>query len=94
MEMLKVIIGALRIISISISGIAFVILMIKITVEPEYKSRYIKYTKHLLIATVLITVSLSLVEIPKHYYGNTIEIVDNIESETTIKIKTVRVEKQ
>ena len=84
MEMLKGIIGVLRIISISIAGIAFVILMIKIAVEPEYKARYIKYTKHLLIATVLITVSLSLVEIPKHYYGSTIEIVDNIESKTTI----------
>lgn len=84
MEMLKGIIVVLRIISISITGIAFVILMIKIAVEPEYKSRYIKYTKHLLIATVLITVSLSLVEIPKHYYGSNIEIVDNIESKTTI----------
>ena len=36
MEMLKGIIGVLRIISISIAGIAFVILMIKIAVEPEY----------------------------------------------------------
>lgn len=47
MEMLKGIIGVLRIISISITEIDFVILMIKIAVEPEYKSRYIKYTKHL-----------------------------------------------
>ena len=84
MEMLKKIIGVLKIISISIAGIGFAILMIRIAVEPEYKSKYIKYTKHLLIAIVLITVSLSLVEIPKHYYGSKIEIVDDTKSTTTI----------
>ncbi len=84
METLKSIISNLKIIGISIAGITFIILMIKIATESEMKLKYIKLTKHLLIATVLITVSLSIAEIPKHYYGSTIEIVDNQETETTI----------
>ena len=56
------------------AGITFVIFMIKIATEPEMKSKYLKLTKHLLIATILITVSLSLVEIPKHYYGNVVSL--------------------
>ena len=73
-----------KVIGISIAGITFIVLMIKIAIEPEMKEKYIKLTKHLLIATILITVSLSIAEIPKHYYGSTIEIVDDKESETTI----------
>ena len=84
METLKELINILKIIGISVAGITFIIFMIKIAIEPEMKSKYLKLTKHLLIATVLITVSLSLVEIPKHYYGSTISIVDNKESQTTI----------
>ena len=84
METLKELINILKIIGISVAGITFIIFMIKIATEPEMKSKYLKLTKHLLIATVLITVSLSLVEIPKHYYGSTITIVDNKESQTTI----------
>ena len=84
METLKELINILKIIGISVAGITFIIFMIKIATEPEMKSKYLKLTKHLLIATVLITVSLSLVEIPKHYYGSTISIVDNKESQTTI----------
>lgn len=84
METLKEIVNTLQILGISIAGIAFVVLMIKIAIEPEYKAKYLKLTKHLLIATVLITVSLSIVEIPKSYYGSKIEIADYKEVETTI----------
>ena len=84
METLKELVNILKIIGISVAGITFIIFMIKIVTEPEMKAKYLKLTKHLLIATVLITVSLSLVEIPKHYYGSTISIVDNKESQTTI----------
>lgn len=84
METLKEIINTLKIIGISIASIGFIVLMIKIAIEPEMKAKYLKLTKHLLIATVLITVSLSLVEIPKYYYGSEISIVDNEQSATTI----------
>lgn len=84
MDTLKEIIDALKIIGISIAGITFVILMVKIAVEPEMKSKYLKLTKHLLMATILVTVSLSLIEIPKHYYGSSVTIVDNKEAEATI----------
>ena len=66
------------------AGITFVVLMIKIAIEPEIKAKYLKLTKHLLLATILITVSLSLVEIPKHYYGSTVTIVDDKEANITI----------
>lgn len=84
METLKEIINTLKVIGISMAGITFVIFMIKIATEPEMKSKYLKLTKHLLMATILITVSLSLVEIPKHYYGSSVSIVDNKETGATI----------
>lgn len=84
METLKSIVNVLEIIGISIAGITFIVFMIKIAIEPEYKEKYIKYTKHLLMATVFITLSLSLVDIPKHYYGDSMQIVDSQVSETTI----------
>ena len=84
METLREIINILKIVGISVAGITFVVFMIKIAISPEEKGRYIKYTKHLLVATILITISLSLVDIPKHYYGSVVEIVDNEVSETTI----------
>lgn len=85
METLKEIINTLKIIGISMAGITFVVFMIKIATEPEMKSKYFKLTKHLLMATILITVSLSLVEIPKHYYGDVVSIVDNKETQATIE---------
>lgn len=84
METLKEIINTLKVIGISMAGITFVVFMIKIATEPEMKSKYLKLTKHLLVATILITVSLSLVEIPKHYYGSSVSIVDNKETGATI----------
>ena len=80
MDTLNNIINSLKIIGISIAGIAFVVLMVKIAVEPE-----VKLTKHLLLATILITVSLTLVDIPKSYYGDKIAIVDEKESKSTIE---------
>ena len=85
MDTLNNIINSLKIIGISIAGIAFVVLMVKIAVEPEVKGRYLKLTKHLLLATILITVSLTLVDIPKSYYGDKIAIVDEKESKSTIE---------
>lgn len=85
METLKEIVNYLKIIGISIAGIGFIILMIKIAVEPEMKGKYLKLIKHLLIATVFITISLSIVDIPKHYYGSKIAIVDNEQTTTTIE---------
>lgn len=85
METLKEIVNYLKIIGISMAGIGFIILMIKITVEPEMKAKYLKLIKHLLIATVFITISLSIVDIPKHYYGSKIAIVDEEQSATTIE---------
>ena len=49
MATLKEIISALKIIGISMAGATFVVLMIKIAIEPEYKARYLKLTKHLYI---------------------------------------------
>lgn len=84
METLKEIINILKIIGISLAGVAFIMLMIKTATDPEYKSKYLKLTKHLLMATILITVSVSLVEIPKYYYGDQVSIIDNKQSKTTI----------
>lgn len=84
METLKEIINYTKIIGISMAGITFVVFMIKIATEPEMKAKYLKFTKHLLIATILITVSLSLLEIPKNYYGSSIRIVDDKQVDATI----------
>lgn len=84
MTTLKDIISALKIIGISLAGVTFIMLMIKTATDPEYKSKYLKLTKHLLMATILITVSVSLVEIPKYYYGSQVSIIDNKQSQTTI----------
>lgn len=84
METLKEVISTLKIIGISLAGITFIIFMIKIAIEPEYKAKYLKLIKHLLMSVIFITISLSLVEIPKHYYGSTVEIVGEERSATTI----------
>lgn len=85
MEILENIINVLIILGVSIAGITFIVFMIKMAIEPEQKSKYLKLTKHLMIATVLITISLSILEIPKQYYGDSIEIVDNQEAEATVE---------
>ena len=52
--------------------------------EPDEKEKYVKLIKHLLIATILITLGLSIVNIPRFYFGSTAEIVDNQKTELTI----------
>ena len=74
----------MRNLGITIAGITFVVLMIKIGTDPDNKAKYLKLTKHVLIATVLITLSLSLVEIPKYYFGSTVEITDGQVADMTI----------
>lgn len=68
----------------AIAGVMFVILMIKTATDTDNKVKHLKLTKHLIIATVLITLSLTLVEIPKHYFGSTVEITNGGSSEMTI----------
>ena len=46
MNTLKEIIGVLKIIGISIAGITFIILMLKMATEPEYKEKYINFDKY------------------------------------------------
>ena len=75
----------MRNLGITIAGITFTVLMIKMGTDPDNKAKYIKLTKHVIIATILITLSLTLVEIPKHYFGSTVEITDSqVSSEMTI----------
>lgn len=75
--------GVLRNLGITIAGVTFIILMIKIGTDPDNKAKYLKLTKHVMIATILITLSLTLVEIPKHYFGSTVEITDGHVSSMT-----------
>ncbi len=58
--------------------------MIKIGIDPDNKAKYIKLTKHVIIATVLITISLTLIEIPKYYFGSSVEVTDGQVSDMTI----------
>ena len=57
--------------------------MIKIAVDPDNKVKYIKLTKNTLIASILITTALTLLEIPKSYFGTQIGITDDVISEVT-----------
>lgn len=74
----------MRNLGITIAGITFVILIIKMSIDPDSKAKYLKLTKHVLIATILITLSLSLIEIPKYYFGSTVEITDGQITDMTI----------
>lgn len=58
--------------------------MIKMGIDPDNKAKYIKLTKHVIIATVLITISLTLIEIPKYYFGSSVEVTDGQVSDMTI----------
>ena len=70
------IINVLRNVGITIGGITFLIFMIKMGVDPENKARYIKLAKNTIIASILITLSLTLLQIPKDYFGNAIGVAD------------------
>lgn len=50
--------------------------MIKMSVEPDNKAKYIKLAKNTVIASILITISLTLLEIPKSFFGNPVGIAD------------------
>ena len=64
----KKIIGVLRNVGIAVGGITFIILLIKMSTEPDNKARYIKLAKNTIIASVLITISLTLLQIPKRFF--------------------------
>lgn len=51
--------------------------------EPDNKAKYIKLAKNTIIASVLITLSLSIIDIPKNYFGSILEIADNTTSDIT-----------
>lgn len=44
------------------------------SVEPDNKLKYVKLLKNTIIASVLITLALSLLEIPKSYFGTPVGI--------------------
>lgn len=67
----------MRNVGITIGGITFLIFMIKMGVDPDNKARYIKLAKNTVIASVLITLSLTLLQIPKDYFGDAIGIADD-----------------
>ena len=62
------IIRVLRNIGIAIGSVTFLILLIKMSIEPDNKMKYIKLAKNTIIASILITISLSILEIPKSYF--------------------------
>ena len=68
---------------ITVGGITFLIFMIKMGVDPDGKARYIKLAKNTVIASILITLSLTLLEIPKDYFGSPIGITDEEVGEVT-----------
>lgn len=53
------------------------------SIEPDNKAKYMKLAKHTVIASVLITLSLTLLEIPKSYFGSPIGIADENTGEVT-----------
>ena len=73
----------MRNVGITIGGITFLIFIIKIGIDPEEKARYIKLAKHTIIACILITLSLTLLEIPKDYFGTPGGVADETISEVT-----------
>lgn len=70
-------------VGITIGGITFLIFIIKMGIDPDGKTRYIKLAKHTVIASILITLSLTLLEIPKDYFGSPIGIADDKVGEVT-----------
>lgn len=73
----------MRNIGITIGGITFLIFIIKMGIDPDNKPRYIKLAKHTVIASILIILSLSLLDIPNNYFGSPIGVADEGTSEVT-----------
>lgn len=70
---------------IGIAGITLVVLLIKISIEPDNKAKYIRLIKNTVIATILITLSLTLLQIPKDFFGEAVGIVDEEVGEITFE---------
>lgn len=68
---------------ITIGGVTFLVFVIKMGVDPDGKARYIKLAKNTVIASILITLSLTLLEIPKDYFGSPVGIADEEVGEVT-----------
>lgn len=73
----------MRNVGITVGGITFLIFIIKMGVDPDNKPRYIKLAKHTVIASILIILSLSLLDIPNDYFGSPIGVADEGTSEVT-----------
>ena len=46
------------------------------SIEPDNKAKYIKLIKNTIIASILITLSLSLLQIPKDFFGDAVGVAD------------------
>lgn len=68
---------------ITIGGITFLIFVIKMGVDPDNKAKYSKLAKNTVVASILITLSLTLLQIPKDYFGETVGIADDGISDVT-----------
>lgn len=53
------------------------------SVEPDNKLKYVKLLKNTIIASILITLALSLLEIPKSYFGTPVGVADEGTSDIT-----------
>lgn len=76
-------IGIFRNIGIAIGGITLIILLIKMSTDPDNKGKYIKLIKNTIIASILITLSLTLLQIPKDFFGEAVGIADDTTGDVT-----------
>lgn len=60
-----------------------IILLIKMSIEPDNKAKYIKLIKNTVIASILITLSLTLLQIPKDFFGEAVGIADEGTADVT-----------
>lgn len=66
----------LKYLGLTIGGVTFLVFMIKMAIEPDSKAKYIKLAKNTIIASILITLALTFIEIPKDYFGESVQIAD------------------
>ena len=60
-----------------------IILLIKMSIEPDNKAKYLKLIKNTVIASILITLSLTLLQIPKDFFGEAVGIADEGTADVT-----------
>ena len=53
------------------------------SIEPDNKAKYIKLIKNTIIASILITLSLSILQIPKEFFGETVGVADEGTADVT-----------